>query len=84
MVEGRIFLTTDAVGGVWQYSLELARAYVERGLAVDLVVLGPAASPERLAEAEEIAGLHLFETGLPLDWAGDVDDPMMDFGERKG
>jgi putative transposase len=21
---------------------------------------------------------------LPLDWAGDVDDPMMDFGERKG
>lgn len=68
MVEGRIFLTTDAVGGVWQYSLELARAYVGRGLTVDLVVLGPAASPERLAEAEEIAGLELFDTGLPLDW----------------
>jgi hypothetical protein len=21
---------------------------------------------------------------LPADWAGDVDEPMMDFGERRG
>lgn len=68
MPSRRILLTTDTVGGVWQYSLELARAYVARGLTVDLAVLGPIASPERLSEAAGIENLEVMVTHLPLTW----------------
>lgn len=68
MADGRLLLTTDTVGGVWQYSLELARHYATRGLAVDLVVLGPVTKPERLAEAGGIPGVEVVVTELPLSW----------------
>lgn len=71
MRSGRILLTTDTVGGVWQYSLELARAYAERGLAVDLAVLGPVAAPGRLEEAAALSGVEVLRADLPLDWTAE-------------
>lgn len=68
MADERLLLTTDAVGGVWQYSLELARDYAARGLAVDLAVLGPVVMTDRLSEAAEIPGVELVVTDLPLSW----------------
>jgi glycosyltransferase involved in cell wall biosynthesis len=38
----RILLTTDAVGGVWQYTAELATALAARGVECVVAVLGPA------------------------------------------
>ena len=58
----RLLLTTDAVGGVWRYSIELAAGL---GWDVTLGVLGPAPSLSQRAEA---GGLRIVETGLPLDW----------------
>jgi len=72
MSSGQVLLTTDTVGGVWQYSLELARAYVARGLAVDLVVLGPVAAPERLQEAAALAGVEVLRSDLPLAWTAET------------
>ena len=63
----RLLLTTDAVGGVWAYTLDLAAALAARGTAVELAVLGPAATPAQ-AEAATAAGASLHATGLPLDW----------------
>jgi len=63
----RLLMTTDAVGGVWRYGLDAARALEARGHRVSLAVIGPDPSPAQQAEA---AGLHLIATGLPLDWAG--------------
>lgn len=60
-----ILLTTDAVGGVWRYTLDLARGVQRRGHPSQIAVLGPAPSAAQRAEA---AGLALIETGLPLDW----------------
>lgn len=61
----RILLVTDAVGGVWIYSLELARALKPLGIETLLAVTGP--SPTR-AQHVEAAGLELIDTGLPLEW----------------
>ncbi len=58
----RLLLTTDAVGGVWRYSLELAAGL---GWDVTLAVLGP---PPTAAQRAEAAGLRIVDTGLPLDW----------------
>jgi glycosyltransferase involved in cell wall biosynthesis len=64
----RVLLTTDTVGGVWTYTLDLARALVAEEIAVELVVLGPAPSLDQQHEAASINGLHLTMLGLPLDW----------------
>lgn len=65
----RLLLTTDAVGGVWTYSLDLARALAEANDMVTLLaVVGPPPSAEQLTEAASVPGLQLIDTGLPLDW----------------
>jgi glycosyltransferase involved in cell wall biosynthesis len=61
----RALLLTDAVGGVWVYTLELARGLRTLGIESIIAVMGP--SP-REKQREESAGLHLIDTGLPLEW----------------
>lgn len=63
----RLLMTADAVGGVWTYALDLARALAPE-VRTMLVVLGPSPSPDQRLEAAAVAGLELVETGLPLDW----------------
>lgn len=72
----RILLTVDAVGGVWQYGLDLARGLSTRGAEPVLALLGPTPSDAQRAEARAIAGATLVETGLPLDWLCDGPAPM--------
>jgi glycosyltransferase involved in cell wall biosynthesis len=60
-----ILLTTDAVGGVWQYTVELAHGLARRGHRLTVATVGPAATPGRCAE---LPSCTLVQTGLPLDW----------------
>ena len=64
----RLLMTTDAVGGIWRYSVDLAEGLAECGAQTVLAVLGPSTSPTQRTEAEAVPGLRLVETGLPLDW----------------
>lgn len=61
----RLLLVTDAVGGVWTYSLELARALRPLGVETILAVAGPAPKP---AQVKEAAAFPLIQTTLPLEW----------------
>ena len=61
----RLLLVTDAVGGVWTYSLELARALEPLGVETILAVTGPSPSVEQRVAA---GGMKLIDTGLPLEW----------------
>jgi glycosyltransferase involved in cell wall biosynthesis len=64
----RILITADAVGGVWQYSLDLARGLARLGHETVLALMGPAATTEQSKSAAQIPGLRLIDTGLDLDW----------------
>jgi glycosyltransferase involved in cell wall biosynthesis len=64
----RVLLTTDAVGGVWRYSLTLAQEWAASGVAVELAVLGPEPNPVQTAEAQAVPGLVLHRLRLDLDW----------------
>ncbi len=64
----KVFMTADAVGGVWTYALGLARSLSARRISTHLAVLGPKPSISQLSEAARITGLHIAATGLPLDW----------------
>jgi glycosyltransferase involved in cell wall biosynthesis len=68
-VRRRLLLTTDAVGGVWTYSLDLARSLSEaEDMVVLLAVLGPSPRTEQLTQAAAVPGLQIILTDLPLDW----------------
>ena len=65
----RLMLVTDAVGGVWTYSVELARALREWEVDTLLAVIGPSPTAEQRSEAD---GFEVLDTGLPLDWTADI------------
>lgn len=64
----RVLMTTDTVGGVWQHSIELARALGDWGHRVALAALGPAPSPRQRAEARAVHGLSLHVRSGALEW----------------
>lgn len=61
-------MTADAVGGVWTYSLELARALASGGTRVTLATMGPLPSDEQRLEASRIPGLEVVEGSYALEW----------------
>src|SRR5215204_5529251 len=72
----RVLMTTDAVGGVWTYAVELARALAECGVEMHLAVLGPAPSPDQMLAAERVPGCHVHVLGGgALEW---MDNPWED------
>lgn len=69
----RVLLTTDAVGGVWRYSIELAEAFATAGATVELAILGPTSNGLDLPQARH-PGVTLHHTGLPLEWLGTAEE----------
>lgn len=64
----RLFMTADAVGGVWRYATDLAGELTAQGHEVVLALLGPPPTPAQRAQVASASGPRLIETGLPLDW----------------
>ncbi|WP_207481461.1 glycosyltransferase family 4 protein [Arenibaculum pallidiluteum] len=64
----RLLMTCDAMGGVWDYALELADGLGRRGVAVDLAVLGDPPGPEREAAAAALPGVSLHVLPCRLEW----------------
>jgi glycosyltransferase involved in cell wall biosynthesis len=64
----RLLMTTDAVGGVWRYALDLCATLVAQGAAAPtLVGSGPRPSASQRAEAEA-AAIPLLWIDEALDW----------------
>jgi glycosyltransferase involved in cell wall biosynthesis len=61
-------MTTDAVGGVWTYALDLAAGLGGRGVETILAVLGPSPTDAQRRAAVANPALTLVETGAALDW----------------
>jgi glycosyltransferase involved in cell wall biosynthesis len=64
----RVLLVADCIGGVWQYSLELAAGLAAHGVEVVLAVAGPAPRTAQRAEAGAIPRLQLHLLDVKLDW----------------
>jgi glycosyltransferase involved in cell wall biosynthesis len=80
----RVLLTTDAVGGVWTYSLDLARELGRNGIETVLAVLGPPPGDAAREAALAIPDLELVTTGLPLDWTAETPEEVLEAGVRLG
>ncbi len=61
-------MTGDAVGGVWTYALDLARALAPHGVSVALATMGPPPTPAQRDEAAAVPGLTLHPSSFALEW----------------
>lgn len=68
-------MTADAVGGVWTYSLTLARGMASARIQCMLAVVGPSPSDAQRSEVADIPELHLRAHPFRLEW---MDDPWPD------
>ncbi len=64
-------MTADAVGGVWQYSLDLIASLVRQDAEVLLVTQGPEPSAEQLRQLEEIPRARWKHLDVSLEWMPD-------------
>jgi glycogen synthase len=64
----RVLMTTDAVGGVWQYATQLASLLAARGARVRLASMGPEPSAGQLAEVARVPGVDIRVGRYALEW----------------
>lgn len=67
----RILMTTDTVGGVWTYALELAACLERCGVGVDLATMGDMPTRAQRDEAKR-ARVRLFTSRFRLEWMRDA------------
>ena len=77
----RILMISDTVGGVWTYTLELARALEARGVEVVLATMGGLLSDQQRHELGALSNVELFESDWKLEWMGDPWDDLRRAGE---
>jgi glycogen(starch) synthase len=71
-------MTTDTIGGVWTYTLELAAALGREGIEVILATMGRAPTDQQRFEAAEVPCVRLREGHFKLEW---MDEPWEDLEE---
>lgn len=74
----RVLMTTDTVGGVWTYVVDLVKEYQKKGIEVALATMGPLPAKHQLQQIAGITNVELFESSYKLEW---MDDPWKDVDE---
>lgn len=64
----RILMTTDTVGGVWTYALELLRALEPHGVSVVLATMGAPLRDDQRAQVEAFGHVQVEESTFDLEW----------------
>ena len=67
----RVLLTTDTVGGVWQFAIELAAQLARGGDQVLLAAMGREPDAGQRRQAEAITGMEFHARPYKLVWMGD-------------
>jgi glycosyltransferase involved in cell wall biosynthesis len=64
-------MTTDTVGGVWTYAVELTAALAPHGIEVVLAAMGPELGLEQRSQAARLTNARLEFRAGPLEWMTD-------------
>jgi glycogen(starch) synthase len=73
-------MTTDTVGGVWQYALSLCGALQAAGVEIVLASMGRPLSPAQRAAAAELDNVMMAEGRFRLEWMQDAEHDVADSG----
>jgi glycosyltransferase involved in cell wall biosynthesis len=67
----RVLMTTDTVGGVWSYAMDLIGALAPYNVHVALATAGSPVSPSQREEVARLGNIELFESHHKLEWMSD-------------
>jgi glycosyltransferase involved in cell wall biosynthesis len=77
----RILMTTDSIGGVWSYTLELCRALTSHGVHIELAVMGALPTEAQRKQAQQLARVRLYGSAFRLEWMSNPWDDVSRAGE---
>jgi glycosyltransferase involved in cell wall biosynthesis len=64
-------MTTDTVGGVWTYSLDLCQGLARHDVQVALATMGAPLTAEQRTDIERLDNVQVFESTYRLEWMSD-------------
>ena len=70
----KLLMSSDCVGGVWTYALDLAKALAPHGVEVHLATMGAPLAPDQRADAGAIDNVTVHESSYRLEWMADAWD----------
>lgn len=76
----KLLMTTDTVGGVWQYALELARSLGHRA-DIALATMGAPLTDAQAHAAAQLRNVQVFESSYKLEWMQDPWEDVKAFGQ---
>src|SRR5947207_15781563 len=71
----RVFMTTDCIGGVWNYSLELCRALQPHNVEIMLACMGGEPTAAQREHAAQLPHVQFHSAHYKLEW---MHDPWLD------
>jgi glycosyltransferase involved in cell wall biosynthesis len=74
----KVLMTTDTVGGVWNYALELAGTLGSHGVTAALATMGAPLTASQEAEVRGLANVEIYPSTFKLEW---MEDPWPDVAE---
>jgi glycogen(starch) synthase len=77
----KVLMTTDTVGGVWTYAIELCAGLASHGIDVVLATLGPLPSRQQREQARQLQNVTLLGADYRLEWMNDADEDVVRSGE---
>ena len=77
----KLLLTTDTVGGVWTYAIELAWALGTHGVRIALATMGAPLRPDQRAQADALDHVTVHESAYRLEWMSDPWDDVRRAGD---
>jgi glycogen(starch) synthase len=77
----RVLMTTDTIGGVWTYALDLCGALAPHGVSVALATMGAPLSNAARASVNRLPNVELFESQGRLEWMPDAAEDVARVGE---
>lgn len=79
----KILMTTDTVGGVWTYTMELCAALADFGVHIELASLGRALSPGQWRDVSQLrhVQVQVHENDYKLCWMNDPWDDVEQSGQ---
>src|SRR5688572_26637280 len=77
----RVLMTTDTVGGVWTYAIELSRALEPHGVEVILATMGAPINENQRSQVNRLQNVRVHESTYKLEWMQDPWDDVARAGE---
>lgn len=77
----RVLMTTDTLGGVWNYAVDLTRALSRQGIEVILATMGAPPSPALREQISRLPRVELRESRYRLEWMEDPWDDVARAGD---